>query len=617
MAGKEWTLIDARLLPYDADLQPEEAEAWFKHYTDIRVEEPTIFTGRDRSRKKCQVARTVATIDFETDPFRGPGYPIRPFAAGFYDGTTYHQWWGSDCPQKLMEHIKGLETPHVIYAHNGGKFDFMYLLDWIDRDVFCIGARIVKANVSGNDPDADWRHELRDSLAIIPVPLRHAAEKGDFDYDKMLEHRREKYKQEISDYLKQDCIGLYDAVTKYRGVFGNAITMAGAAMRKLDEAMQPILGRRKAAVQMSEREDEFYRNFYFGGRVECFENGVIKPATDTLRIYDINSSYPDVMRSCLHPVGTSFRIGQELTDETDFATIRADSAGALPLRNADNGKLDFPHGTFVFNATGHEIRTGIELGLLHVREIIESRTCIERTTFAPFIETYWKARQIAKANHDEVFDLFWKLVMNGAYGKFAQNPRRFTDTMIVRLNEPAPDAGEGWEHSERHELMDIYTRKLGTVFPERLWRSYLNVATGASITGAARAALLRGIAAADRPVYCDTDSILCEGLDGEIVRLDDRELGGWKLEHTGTHAAIHSRKIYALWGERSGDPKIEAHRIKHYRDPYCIKVASKGVRLTAAEVLKAAQGERITYTALAPTFRKDGSQWHQKRTINR
>lgn len=630
-------MVGNRINPYDGDTQNIQAERWFAD----KVSERSIEQERNlRSQKKGAGKRgrngadgtrhdsftTVATCDFETDPFRGPGYEIRPFAAGFYDGTIYTKFWGGNCHEELAAHIKALETPHVIYAHNGGKFDFMYLLSHLERDVFCIGPRIVKAYMvpsGGVGSLPDWRHEFRDSISIIPVPLKHAAEKQSFDYDRMLEGNRDKWRPEILSYLKQDCIGLHETVMKYRQTFGNALTMAGAAMKKLDEAMAPILGRKKAARRMEAKDDEFFRQFYYGGRVQAFEQGIIEPKENTLQIYDINSSYPDVMRRIRHPIGTSFRVTRNIDENTDFASIRCFSDGALPRRDKDTGKLEFPRGvTDDFAATGEEIRTGIELGILRVLKVYEARACAERTTFGPFIDEYWKRRQEAKKEGDAVFDLFWKLVMNGAYGKFAQNPKRFKDTMICRLNEEAPDAEEGWRLEERLELMDVYTRKLHEAKPKGLWRSYINVATGASITGAARASLLRGLASSRRPIYCDTDSIMAEGLafgaelSGPNMALQiGVGLGQWKLEHVADYAAVCARKLYGIFGARSTDPKVEAYRVAQYRDPYCIKIASKGVRLTAAQILDAAKGGVVEWTSQAPTFRKDGSQWWQKRRV--
>ena len=50
--------------------------------------------------KKKAPAR-VAVIDLETDPFKHGRLPA-PFAAGFFDGETYQDFWGADCCEQLL-----------------------------------------------------------------------------------------------------------------------------------------------------------------------------------------------------------------------------------------------------------------------------------------------------------------------------------------------------------------------------------------------------------------------------------------------------------------------------------------------------------------------------------
>lgn len=543
----------------------------------------------------------MATLDFETDPFTGPGQPVRPFAAGFYDGSTYHGWWGDNCVSLLIEHIHTLDVPHVLYAHNGGRFDFTFMLDTIEPNVFCIGTRIVRAYVRGKGIRECKRdmHELRDSFSIVPVALARAGEKSSIDYDKLSRSRRERHRQEISDYLKQDCVALYEVVTKWREEFGNGLTMAGAAMRKL-KAVARSANMGKAYEQLSEREDEALRPFYFGGRVECFERGIIH---GDWKIYDINSSYPNVMQSYSHPVTAGYRRGAgKISERTDFAVVDADSAGCLPRRDLRTGKLEFPHGRGTFHATGHEIRMAEALGLLRIYKVIDDWTAFEHTTFHTFVDTYYALRREAQLAGNATYSLFWKLVMNGAYGKFAQNPRRFTDKMIIKPGDEHP--GEDWSLAERYESMDVYTRAIDE---GKRQKGYLNVGTGASITGAARAELMRGIHGSRRVVYCDTDSIVCNEISGHVEL--GSNLGAWKLEETGHTVAICERKLYAMFADTHRD---EGNR--RWGDPTCVKLASKGVRLTAAQVLDVARGLTVAYTPLAPTIRLDGhQQWIPRR----
>ena len=111
--------------------------------------------------KKKDYITSVA--DFETDPFLHGRKP-EPFSCGFYDGETYQEFWGADCAAQLMRYISSLKRPRRIYMHNGGKFDFFYIIGFLENPVRIINGRIVSAKFG--------IHEFRDSYAIIPVPLK-------------------------------------------------------------------------------------------------------------------------------------------------------------------------------------------------------------------------------------------------------------------------------------------------------------------------------------------------------------------------------------------------------------------------------------------------------------
>lgn len=606
-----------RVNPYDRELQRDLHEQWFRdQYANIEQSKPKMW--RDSSLRITSLIKSnkfiVATTDFETDPFDGVS-KIEPFAVGFYNGSTYHTHWGDDAPQWLYEHVRELDQPHMIYAHNGGRFDFMFILQWLEPDIFCIGRRIVSAKIRGRN---GIMHELRDSASLMPVPLKDAALKYEFDYSNMRKNVRHKHYDSIMSYLKQDCIGLYDTIKVGHEVVGKSLTMASAAMKQLNAAM-PSIGHGKRAVEiLSEDEDLKFRDFYFGGRVQCFERGIIE---DDFKVYDITSSYPNVMKRYRHPISASFVVGDTIGDDTDFAVIDATSNGCLPLR-AEDGRLSFPIGRHTFHASGHEIRTALSLGLLTIHNIQVAYTATKHSTFAPFIDKFFALRKetqeklseairfgdVDKVAYYDAMQLFFKLVMNGSYGKFAINPRKFKNYMIQRVGSDTLKLDDSWTLSQRYEAMDVYEQ---TCDSKLVARSYLNVCTGASITAAARCELMIALHNSIRPIYCDTDSIICKEFVGET----GKGLGQWKLENECYKAAIVERKTYALFGEIATDKKEYVKRMKDYGDASCIKLASKGVRLTAQQILDAAMGDTVTYYPLAPTFRIDGSFTYTSRRI--
>src|SRR5271154_3046811 len=113
----------------------------------------------------------IAVLDLETDPFE-EGIMVAPFLAGFHDGEETVLIWHENCIGKMVEYLSKRKEKCLIYAHNGGRFDFFFFLPHLDaKNLRIINGRIVEAFLSG--------HTLRDSFALMPFPL------ADFDKDKI------------------------------------------------------------------------------------------------------------------------------------------------------------------------------------------------------------------------------------------------------------------------------------------------------------------------------------------------------------------------------------------------------------------------------------------------
>lgn len=533
--------------------------------------------------------RALAALDFETDPFRR-GQTVLPFVAGLYDGAIFQHWWGDDCVGQLVTHLREREDRLLIYAHNGGRFDYLFMLEHLEEQVKVISGRVVQCRVGS--------HELRDSFAILPVSLGEAGGKQKFDYRKLRRAVRERHRPEIVGYLRQDCVALHGHVARYRERFGNKLTMAGAAIAKLDEAVAEETGtdaretlQRLSLVARGDpaRSDPYMRQFFFGGRTEYFERGVIR---DAWKVYDVGSMYPDRMARVEHPTGNNFARRSGIDDRTDFAIVDATSRGALPLRGK-NGSLAFPHARAEFYATGHEIRAAMDLGLVDIHAVKLVLHSPVRCDFAAFVLPYYALRKAAEAAGDATGKLHFKLVLNSSYGRFALAPEKLREWRVLpRGAFPPADGGLPWRLNYLGEAVAMWSR----LAPEGArWRAVRNVATGASITGAARAVLMRALAGADRPIYCDTDSIVCRGLSGVVL---GSGLGEWKLEAEADKAAIAGKKLYALFaGGRA------------------VKWASKGVQLTPHRILRVAQGKIVRHVAEAPVIDLAGRQSRLTREI--
>ncbi len=161
--------------------------------------------------------KKIYACDAETDPFLHGRIPF-PFIWGLYDGKKFSTF---DKTEDFVNVVSKLDI--ILYAHNGGKFDFMYLLPFIKQTkAQIINGRIVSMFL-GNC-------ELRDSFSIIPEPLRNFGDKREIDYSKLEASVRDQHKEEIHEYLFYDCKILYDAVSQYRKIAGTKRTIASNAL---------------------------------------------------------------------------------------------------------------------------------------------------------------------------------------------------------------------------------------------------------------------------------------------------------------------------------------------------------------------------------------------------
>lgn len=510
-------------------------------------------------------------IDSETDPFLRGRVPS-PFAWDLYDGSQHWTTWGDDCTKAMMNIVDGVE-PGIVYVHNGGKFDFYFLLPYFSKheEMLIIKDRIVEASV----PCALGLHKFRDSYKLLPFSL-DTYQKTKIDYDKFERDVRETHKDEIISYLHDDCAFLYQLVAEYWNTFGQSLTIGSTAMKELKKFYD--VGTRLKAGQ-----DAMIRPYFFGGRVERYQTGCIQ---GDWKVFDVNSMYPYVMRDFDHPIGEP-EFGDKVTERTFFLKVRGHNRGAFPYRDGESVRFDTEYGEYLVSI--HEYNTACEIGRFDPECVIETIDFAQSTNFGDYIDHYYGLRKTARVSDDKIHELFYKFLLNNSYGKFATNPENFKEYRLTDMSQNLSPEFELAYMIEDFGLI-FWTRPTEEV-------EYMNIGTGASITGASRSVLMRGLHAAVNPVYCDTDSIICEELPLDV---DATRLGAWKLEKTGNRIDIAGRKMYALW-----------------KGSECVKAASKGVRVPPEWITEIADGREKDYLRDAPTFRLGGNVDWIKRTIRR
>lgn len=531
--------------------------------------------------------KRIAACDCETDPFKYGRVP-HPFAWGFRDEDSYSQFWGADSTRDFIDYLKD-EKDLIIYAHNGGKFDFFYLLPYLDPDIQIINGRIAKATLF------DGAVELRDSYLIYPLSLKED-DKLDIDYEKMEAENRELNKPEILRYLRRDCDVLYDIVKNFRDEYGGGLTLAGAAFKQLKLTGYPT-------EPTFDNFDSMLRPFYMGGRVQCFETGAFYGE----RIYvDIHSAYPYAM-TFNHWNGSGYRETLRVPDTENgswFAKIIAVSRGALPYKQ--DGKTFYPDDNKKreYYASGWEIIAGLETGTLDVKKVIRVYRPTFTANFQEYVSRFFALKDKADQErakcpegspewyHWHRLRTFAKLMLNSCYGKFGQDGRGFEAFKLCEYGDIPDDLHDWKPYAEADGLISIYNR------PDPVDRFY-NVATAASITGFVRAYLWKNICASDGVLYCDTDSIICKRFGGSI----SDKLGDWGVEANLTEAYIAQKKMYALLTNKTGK---DGQFIK--------KVASKGVKLSFDQIKNGVLTcENITHAKESPAFSlKFGARFVEK-----
>lgn len=502
----------------------------------------------------------------------------KPFIWGAYDlYTGRYETFGS--AQLFVDFFRERRT--TVYFHNGGKFDGHYLRPYFnsDQELLIINGRIARFEIGAA--------EFRDSYNLIPVALGKY-QKEHIDYALMedfpvcdihtreLTRVRDLYCADIEKYLKSDCVNLASLLRQYFERYGRGLTQAGAAMTYWAKHYNKGVKPKQSAAQF-----ERYRPYYYGGRVECFASGYREERATTV---DKNSAYPHAMLS-RHPISPEAICLSSLPTDSKipqcFVTLRAVSHGALPFR-LDSGELIFPRDDKerVYDVTGWELLAGLEVNAIRIKEVITVHYFRETIDFQGYIQHFYNERKIAKCNQDVAGDIFAKLFMNSCYGKFASNPENYNEYMLSSEQRMAEHTKEGYKF---YHFWGDGRSLLWRQLPVEKHR-YYNIATAASITGYVRAGMFRDLCRVKNPRYCDTDSITAGDVSGLSI---GPELGQWKIEKHSDAWAIVGKKMYAFRDAETGAWD---------------KVACKGVKLTADQIIRAAHGEVIEYEPEVPCF---------------
>ena len=528
--------------------------------------------------------KEIWTLDAETDPFKKGRLDIKPFVWGCYNGSEYHEFSKT---KHVVEFFRDKDV--IVYAHNGGRFDYHFMLDYFDEfePVMIIAGRIAKFNIG--------LAQFRDSANILPIRLSDY-KKDDFDYEILEKELRNipENKIKISKYLKNDCIYLHEIVTRFIDDYGLHLTFAGAAMHTWSKMTN---------IKPPKTTKDFYEglaDYYYGGRVEAFKKGIIDYE---FKVIDVNSMYPTAMMED-HPYGDYYYTSKELPKSIKdiqkcFISIECASHGALPFRSKTG--LIFPNDDEirVYNITGWEYIKAFENNAIANVKIVKCIKFDEHINFKSYINFFFEMKKKCKQNGDRAGYLFAKFMLNSLYGKFGSNPDKYDEYMVVKPYHVEATEIDGYKLNAELGPWGLVSKPL-----DEHKQHYYNVAVSASITGWARAHLFDSIKKCEGVMYCDTDSIACTSSGS--LELDPTRLGAWDIEAECDYGAIGGKKLYSFHN-------VMEDKFGFAADAF--KIASKGVSLTNSEITAVAQGYEVEFESHIPSFSTKRGKYLNKRKI--
>lgn len=421
----------------------------------------------------------------------------------FFDGEKHYTFTGKTCRVKawdwLAEHSKrGREEVWAVNA----EYDLINLFgyEWIGKLVtmqyvssglMCAFYR--EGPITFFDTLRHWAKSVSEMGEYIGLPKLKA------DFESITYCRRD---TEIVYFFVQRMLSIYESLDlRLRS------TLPAMAMQLFKKFY------RRQFPRFEENEKALFHRGYYGGRNEVYRFGSID---GPINHYDINSLFPTVMLSSVYPSLRKWSYVKSPDFDKEgiiegWVTLPYCYYPCLPVR--EEGEIVYPYGGFFGAWTYPEIRQF----LLDGGRIIKIKNAIEfsdtERPFSAFVEFCYGMRQ---QSGNKLENLFWKLMLNSLYGKFAQS---------------------------KGVTSIYYSDKLRSVVEKSIPSdsSQSNVIWSAYVTAYARLYLLKHLRSCSEVFYTDTDSLFTRD-----TMTTGSELGAFKLEGIYSRGEFSGNKLYIV-----------------------------------------------------------------------
>lgn len=498
---------------------------------------------------------TFATYDFETFDWVHP-FVFCVYTKEQHSEHVYRDEKTHNCVPKCleaMEHLASRDNIKTFWAHNGGKFDVLFIVDAIKRmpgwkcDGITASGRVISLRVMS--PTITF--ELKDSYAVIQSSLAKALESFEIPRRKTFtaaDYSGDMRKLSDVDLLAgclADCESLYLLLERAQSMFegwGGQLksTFSSSALT----LVKAHVGRPLPSHEGSQWANDICRRAYCGGRVEVFTHapGIL------LREYDVVSSYPWSMTQELpwQLLGNDRppQLYDKEVKQIVYATVNVPEQYLPPLPFVPpSGGLFFPFGKWSAWFVGDELKYAIEYCGVTAR-LHEAVSYSVQTPFKSFIDTVFETKATATGAKRE----FAKLVMNGCYGKFGQKPE---NTKLKVFASSEDGIAYAREHMDTTAINKDWT---ALEVKEFRWPKHTHYAMASHITAYSRIKLHKLLmlardghqASFNQLAYCDTDSIHVDEKCASLTGYVSNALGDVKVELEHYTARYFAPKLYTM-----------------------------------------------------------------------
>lgn len=501
---------------------------------------------------------------------------VKPYMIGYmFRGGACRQIHGLDCVDEFLQVLadKVPKGNTLMYAHNGGKFDVVLIMDKL-RDCSFLkivgmlqrNGRFLKLRVKVLTRE-DVYIDFVDSYMLVPTSLDKACKMygvenpklGGVFHDRITSENfaEEIISQNLEAYLHNDVKGLmqvleafdqntYDIVG-FRPIASGMLTSSAIPKHMFlnkylndDELLRPWL--------LPTKTDVYIRKSYHAGRCDVFYRGLWE---GPLNYIDFVSMYPSVMVNEDLPVGppTFHESLDNIDDFWGFLRIMVrggnDEMNGIRVKTHEGGliapKFNDWTETTIFS---EELRGILEMNDFFNYEIryIDGYSFNHTKFLRQITLDFFEEKKRAKGN-DVQYNLA-KMRLNSIYGHFGFKVWNTTLKLITKWSEFQSYLETGHVLSTDGMFAEVREKQDSNI---------RSVAVSSAITAWSHIKLLKymvGIKKAGFNVlYCDTDSVVTNmpAPSIEAYEVTGEELGMMNYEHDFIHSGVFlAPKVYAL-----------------------------------------------------------------------